>query len=265
MKEIMYNQSSVLASTVLFVLMLLAIECGYRFGLSVKKNTSESYRAYINGLQSSLLGILALLIAFTFSIALQRFDSRSDAVVDEANAIGTTYLLTQLLPISVRTEVQHSLRDYLDLRVKESTAALNHSNERTKLLANANLQLDILWAYAIQAGNENTNIVTSGLFIQALNEMIDSFGRRIATVDRHVPEFVLVLLSFVLIINASVIGYSVGIIRQRPSLISYIMIGIIVLLVFIIIDLDRPRRGLIQVSQKSLIDLQIAISKDLIK
>ncbi|MDP1765389.1 MAG: hypothetical protein Q8K83_00665 [Methylotenera sp.] len=106
MKEIMYNQSSILIALVLFIFMILAIEVGYRLGHKVKMRASESYKAHIDAAQTSLLGILALLIAFTFSIALQRFDSRSDAVVDEANAIGTAYLRTQLIPISVRNDAQ---------------------------------------------------------------------------------------------------------------------------------------------------------------
>ncbi|MDP1765388.1 MAG: hypothetical protein Q8K83_00660 [Methylotenera sp.] len=119
-----------------------------------------------------------------------------------------------------------------------------------------------MWRYAIQAAERDAGPVTSGLFIQSLNEVIDSFGRRVATIDRHVPEAVLLLLSFVFIVTCSILGFSIGITGHRPSLVSYIMIGLIVLLVFIIIDLDHPRRGLIQVSQKSLIDLQTSINKN---
>lgn len=262
MKEIMYNQSSILIAVVLFASMLLAIEAGYRLGLKVKMSVSKSYKAQIDAAQASLIGILALLIAFTFSIAIQRFDSRSDAVVDEANAIGTAYLRTQLIPVSVRNDAQQSLRDYLDLRVQASSASLDHPAERIALLVKANQTLDTLWRYAIQAADENAGPVTSGLFIQSLNEVIDSFGRRIATIDRHVPEAVLLLLSFVFIITGSILGFSIGVTGHRPSLVSYIMTGLIVLLVFIIIDLDHPRRGLIQVSQKSLIDLQTSINKE---
>lgn len=144
---------------------------------------SETYKAHIDAAQTSLLGILALLIAFTFSIALQRFDRRSDAVVDEANAIGTAYLRTQLIPISVRNDAQQSLRNYLDLRAQASTASLDHPAERNALLVKANQTLDTLWRYAIQAAEKDAGPVTSGLFIQSLNEVIDSFGRRVATID----------------------------------------------------------------------------------
>ncbi len=262
MKVIMYNQSSVLIALVLLGCMVIAIELGYRLGLKAQNSASESYRQHIDAVQTSLLGILALLIAFTFSIALQRFDSRSEAVVDEANAIGTAYLRTQLLPTSVRGEAQQSLRYYLSLRVKASTIPLDNQIARDAILLKANQTLNTLWHYAIQAAKEDARPVMSGLFIQSLNELIDSFGRRTATIDRHVPEAVLFLLCTAFVVTGSVIGFSVGITSHRPSFVSYIMVGLIVLLVFIIIDLDHPRRGLIQVSQKRLIELQSSVNAE---
>jgi hypothetical protein len=231
-------------------------------GLKAQNRASESYRQHIDQVQTSLLGILALLLAFTFSIALQRFDSRSEAVVDEANAIGTTYLRAQLLPTSVRDRVQLSLRNYLNLRVKASTTPLDNPAARAAFILKANQTLNTLWDFAIQAAKEDARPVTSGLFIQSLNELIDSFGRRSATIDRHVPEAVLFLLCIAFIVTGSVIGFTVGITNHRPSFVSYIMIGLIVLLVFIIIDLDHPRRGLIQVSQNSLIELLSSINAE---
>ena len=260
MKEIMYTQSSLLICAILFMCMLIAIEVGYRLGFRIRKRADASYKSHIDALQSSLLSILALLIAFTFSIALQRFDSRSDAVVDEANAIGTAYLRAELLPDAKRDDVRQSLREYLDLRVQSSQTTLDHSAERERLISKANQTLDTLWHYAIEAAEIDANPVTSGLFIQSLNEVIDSFGRRIATIDRHVPEAVLLLLCVVLISTGGIMGFNVGITGRRPSLVGYVMVGLIILLIFIIIDLDHPRRGTIKVSQKSLIDLQKSIT-----
>jgi hypothetical protein len=258
MKEFMYNQNSIVIALVLFVFILIAIEAGYRIGL--KTNNNESYKMHVNAVQSSLLGLLALLIAFTFSIAIQRFDNRSDAVVDEANAIGTTYLRTELLPISIRSDIQQSIRDYVDLRVTASATPLNHVAKQSELRLKATHIQTILWRQAMVAVEKDPRPVTSGLFVQSLNELIDSYGRRIVSLDRHVPEAVLLLLSFVFIVTGGVTGYAVGITNQRPSSIGYIMVGLFVLLVFLIIDLDHPRQGLIKVNQQSLIDLRNSIT-----
>jgi hypothetical protein len=98
MSEFVYATDSALIAALLFVSMALAIELGYRIGLTRKASADDAARAHVNAIQASIMGILALLLGFTFSLSLQRFDSRSAAVVDEANAIGTTWLRAQLLP-----------------------------------------------------------------------------------------------------------------------------------------------------------------------
>jgi hypothetical protein len=90
--------------------------------------------------------------------------------------------------------------------------------------------------------------------------MIDALEVRDAALNRHVPEVVLLLLYGTFLMTGSIVGYASGVYGHRASYITYVMVGLIVLLVFVIIDLDRPRRGLIEVSQKSLQDLQASIS-----
>lgn len=259
MREIMYGLNSLIIAGILLSSMALAVELSYRIGRAREKSVSEANRAQINAIQASLLGILALLLGFTFSLALQRFDSRSQAVVNEANAIGTTYLRAQLLPPSVRPEAQKRLQSYVGLRVQSGAVSLANEAERQIMLNKANELLDTLWGYAGRAAQEDKSPVTSGLFIQSLNEAIDAYGRRDAELNRHVPEVILFLLFITFLLTGGVLGYSSGISGHRPSLVTHILIVLIVVLAFIIIDLDRPRRGLIQVDQSSLINLKTAI------
>ena len=261
MHEFTYEISSFWIAAFLFGSMTLAIEAGYRIGLR-NRAAEESSRAQVSTIQASMLGILALLLGFTFSLSLQRFDSRSMAVVDEANAIGTAYLRAELLPNSVRGEVKKLLRQYLDLREQAGVIALDRQEERRALTTQSGRIQNALWEYASHAAKEDANPVTTGLFIQALNELIDSFGRRDAALDRHVPELVLLLLYATFLMAGVILGYTSGIVGQRASVASYIMVALIVLLVFIIIDLDRPRRGLITVSHKSLTELRSAIDAE---
>ncbi len=116
-----------------------------------------------------------------------------------------------------------------------------------------------LWDYARRAAELNPNPVISGLFIQALNEMIDSYGRNVAQVSRTVPQPVLILLFGTLLVAAGVVGLTAGSGGQRPSLASFAMITLILGLTFVILDLDRPQRGRITVSNQSLLDLQASI------
>lgn len=261
MTELMYDINSGAIAGVLFGSMLLAIEIGLRVGFSAKNSATEASRSHVSAIQSSILGILALLLAFTFSLSLQRFDSRSEAVVNEANAIGTAYLRAQLLPASLRDDAQVALREYLELRVQASAVSGIERAEREELLTKTARSQTTLWGFARRAAeaNPNPNPVTSGLFIQSLNEVFDAFGRRVAALDRHVPEMVLLLLYGTFVMAGAIVGFASGAGGHRPSMASYIMIVLMVVLVFIILDLDRPRRGVIEVSQKSLYDLQAAI------
>ena len=254
----MYDVHVGLIAGILLISTALALEIGFRAGLGRKDSATEESKAHVNATQSSLLGILALLLAFTFSLSLQRFDTRSDAVVNEANAIGTAYLRAQLLPPPLRKDVQALLRDYLDLRVQGSSLSMVQDEYASQMTRAAAAQT-ALWDHARRSAEMEPNPVTTGLFVQSLNELIDSFGRRDAAVSRHVPEVVLLLLYGTFLISCVIIGFACGMGGQRPSLATYSMVALIIALVFVILDLDRPRRGLIEVSQKSLLDLQAAI------
>ena len=120
MKELMYDIDVGLIAGILLVSTVAALEVGYRVGVRIKERTDELSRTHIHLTETATLSLLALLLAFTFSLSLQRYDSRSDQVVDEANAIGTAYLRVDLLPPSLRDEVRGLMREYVNLRVKAS-------------------------------------------------------------------------------------------------------------------------------------------------
>lgn len=256
MKEIMYDHNSVLIVSILFVVLILATETGYRIGRRLGDGTSDSSKSQVNSIQASILGVLALLLGFTFSLSLQRFDSRSQAVINEANAIGTVMLRTELLPESYRATTKALVVDYLDYRVRAASISLDHAKQRDAELRESNRLLDALWQQATRAADKDPNPVTTGLFIQSLNELIDAYGTRDAALNRHVPEVVLFLMFGTFILTATLVGYAAGVSGHRASFATYILEILIVCLVFVVIDLDRPRRGLIEVSHQSLIELQ---------
>ncbi len=258
MPELMYGLNSVLIAVILLGTMLIGIELGTRAGMAAKRNVDEAGRSQVNSIQASLLGVLALLLGFTFSLALQRYDARSNAVVEEANAIGTAYLRAQLLPESVRDDSLALFRDYVDSRLRTSAVSLDQVQERAELVAESNRIANELWRLAVLAAEERPG-ATLNLYLQSLNETIDAFSARDAVLDRHVPEIVLMLLYLTFVLTGVLVGYASGITGHRTSFATYILIVLIVMLVFIIIDLDRPRRGLIEVSQQNMLDLQASM------
>ncbi|HSN81764.1 MAG TPA: hypothetical protein VLS88_04245 [Polyangiales bacterium] len=259
MREIMYDKNSALIAVIVYASIAVGIEVGHFLGRRMQGRVTEPSKAHVNAIQASLLGVLALLLGFTFSLALQRFSDRSEAVVAEANAIGTAYLRARLLPGTVQSEVKAALQRHADLRVRAGAVTLDDERDRRALLAKTNENLDSLWRIASRAAKEDPNPVTSGLFVQALNDLIDAYGTRDAALERHVPEVVLFLLYGTFILTGIVLGYGARVSGHRSSFATYILIGLVVVLAFVIVDLDRPRRGMIKVDQGSLHGLKTAI------
>ncbi|MHB8789011.1 MAG: bestrophin-like domain [Desulfobulbaceae bacterium] len=258
MREIMYSQSSVFVVFGLSILMLLAMEIGFRNGRRQKRRATEAI-TQANAVLASMLGLLALLLAFTFSASLQRYNDRSKTVVAEANAIGTTYLRARLLPGEMQDEVQGLLRQYLDIRIQEGYVDSTKPELHQALLHQGKLMEGQLWSHAIKAAELDGRPVTSGLFIQALNELIDTSATRNAALNRHVPEIVLFLMFATIVLTTATLGYASGIAGHRVTLAAFVLMVLIALVVYLIIDLDRPRRGPVQVSHESMLSLQQSI------
>lgn len=256
MNELLYNHSAAGITFVLALGMLAMLELGFRLGRPGAAATGEALRTHINSVQASLLGLLALIIGFTFAVALQHYDARSTAVVTEANALGTTWLRTAMLAEPARQEMRALLRRYVETRVQEGHQALSLGKQRAVELEVSTRLQDEMWQLTARIVAKDAGPVTSGLFVQTLNDSIDAFGSRNAFLARHVPEVVLWILFATFAVTAAVLGYSAGIAGHRPPLASVLMMALIVLVTYLIIDLDRPRRGLIQISQLSMQELQ---------
>ncbi len=260
-QEILYAYSSVAIVTMLFIAMIMLNEVGFRIGRFVQSSTASEVKSLTGSIQASILGLLALLLGFTFSMSMQRYDNRSMALIDEANAIGTAVLRVQLLPEKYRDEADRLFQEYVGLRLDIGQIDLTKTEERDKYNKKiANVQ-DKLWSLAISATEIDPRPVTTGAFLKSLNDVIDSQGKRNALLRMQVPEVVLLLLFVVFISSGGILGYSAGLSGTRMIAPIVLVSILITLIVFIIIDLDRPKRGLIQVDQSVMIELLTNVKK----
>lgn len=247
----MYDIPTIYLAAGLMLGMLAAMVGGYLIGKRRMRFVNDEFRTQTTAVQGSLLGLLALLIGFTFSLALSRHDARSAAVVEEANAIGTAWLRIDFLPPDMQEDARTDLRRYLRLRVEASEITADQHQRRKRLVANAEAAFAELWETAGDAAQARPGPGAVS-FGTALNDMVDSLASRSATIDRHVPEVVLMLMYLTFILSGAMLGYSSAIAGARPATPVYLMMMLIVLMVFLIVDLDRPRRGLIEVDQSPL-------------
>jgi hypothetical protein len=242
---------------VIFVVGLALIwgvsELGWRLG-----QRGDGHSTNIGTLESATAGLLALIIGFTFAMALSRFEARRDAVVQEANAIGTTALRARLLPEPHRAESLKLLREYVQVRIAafhsgHSFAELKTTVERSNAIQEA------LWKQARAVGENDKALVPSGFFIQSLNQMIDAQGVRLAALRNRIPSIVLVMLYVLAAAAGGFVGYASAMDPRLTRLPVVIMGLLISLVLYLIIDLDRPNSGFITNNQQAMIDVAESI------
>ncbi len=194
-------------------------------------------------------------------MAQSRYALRQELVVEEANDIGTTYLRSRQLPEPYKTEIANLLRSYVEARLDSARAGVDR--ERLKEAHDRAIQLqNKLWSNALGAVTKDDRMTVTGLFIQSLNNVIDTQEKRLAATENHVPEIVLSLLFVVALVAVLGIGYGSGLSAHRNLFSTTMMSLLIMMVITVIIDLDRPSRGWIRVSQNSMIRLQESLSTD---
>jgi hypothetical protein len=143
----------------------------------------------VRTLEAAVLGLLALIIAFTFAMALSRYEARRDAVLSEANAVGTTALRARLLPEPHNAETLRLLRDYVKVRLDAAQRAFGAAEFDAAIARSGQIQ-EALWQQAMAVAAKNQDLVPTGLFIDALNKMIDEHEKRLTAFRNHVPNVV---------------------------------------------------------------------------
>ncbi len=233
------------------------IEVGFRLGRRYERRSDDAARAHVSALQAAMLGLLALLLGFTFAMAISRFDTRRSLVLDEANAIGTTYLRAQLLPAESAREIDELLRSYVAARLRAYDAGIEGPRLEEAEAAASGIQ-DRLWAITVALAREDAHSVVLGWFVQSLNEVIDLQERHRTSLENHVPEIVFHLLFAVSVAALGFVAYGSGLTGQRRFVSTGIVAVLIVLVLVTILDVDRPRRGLIEVGYESMLRLEAA-------
>lgn len=206
----------------------------------------------VGTLAGAALGILALLLAFSFSIALARYDARREAVLHEANAIGSTANFALLLPPKARPPILALLRRYAGVRV---ALGVPYGPEKLRRDIATSVELQgQLWSRAAQLAEADPRSLPVSQFVASLNEQGNVHEERITTLRARIPEEVIAMLVAVAVVAMGFVGFHGGLGGRRRVASRAVMAITIAALVVLIVDLDRPARGLIDVSVQPLVD-----------
>jgi hypothetical protein len=237
---------------------LAAAELGRFVGVARRRHCGASMSAEITTLQASMLALLALLIGFTFSMALTLFEARRQAVLDEANAIRAIALRARLLPEPYASEVRKLLREYIQRRID----VLRDPQDQVSIEAATRRSDDLqaqLWQQAVEinATDPRVNIV---LFVQPLNQAIDLQETRLFAARNRVPGALFLLLYAVAVVAVGFSGFAVGLEGKQGPIPAAILGALVASVIGLIADIDRPRSAFITISQQPIFDVQASLA-----
>jgi hypothetical protein len=247
-------ESELAVFVLIIVLMLAFAELGFRLGLRLHATNDVARKGQIAAIQAAVLGLLALLLGFTFSMAVERYETRRSLVVQEADAINTTYLRASLLPDAHQAPVKDSLRRYVDVRLKYWPLVDDPAMRAEGMRLIKDIQTE-LWKHASEAAKEAPSDITA-TFIESLNETINTDAERISAMRAGIPNGVWLLLVMVAACGCVTTSYGAGAEGVRSKLGSVFLPVLITVVIVLIFDISHARIGLIQVGQEALVDLQ---------
>jgi hypothetical protein len=242
-----------LSALFLVALVIAFIECGRRIRLRRKDDDASKGLSVIDG---AVFGLMGLLLAFSFSGAEGRFETRRQLIVQETNAIGTAYLRVDLLPEAAQPQIRYDFRAYVDSRI---TFYKEVTSDRARTIKNFEHSIELqkkVWTETVAAAKQTGSPAVLSLVVSSLNDMIDITTTRLVALQTHPPLAIYITLVLLALASALIAGFGMGDSGKRPWLHTLVYAVALTATVYTIIDLEFPRIGIVRVDRydQTLID-----------
>lgn len=236
---------------------IILLEIGRRIGARRLAAEGEASSKGVGPIEGAVFGLMGLILAFSFSGALTRFDDRRRLVVEEANDIGTAWLRIDLLPPESQPPMRDLFRRYLDSRIETYKKLPDVDAAKAELQQSIKLQNEI-WSSAVAASQKTPTPQAGMLLLPALNTMIDITATRTEAARLHPPTIIFVMLGVLTLACALFAGYDMAARQGLNLLHSAAFALVLVVTIYVIVDLEYPRLGLIQMtdSDQVMVDLR---------
>ncbi len=240
-KSILIETDALYISILLLLVMTAILFFAYNLGEKSKRVSTED-----SGILGSMVGLFALLLAFSFGMAGSRFENRKNNLIEETNCIGTAILRSDIYPDSSKVAFRHDFEKYLDARILFFKAKKNDPNIEVAL-KNADKAAKSLWKRASFYAKQKEYFLQSNMMLPALNNMFDIASTIDALFNSYVPETIIYLLLVFALILSFYVGFNAGFKQHidKIFLLGFCLLTSIV--IYTILDLDRPRRGAINI------------------
>jgi hypothetical protein len=240
-QPVLYETPSWVLCAGLLVVLSVAVELGFRIG-SGRRRDDNAASGGAGTMEAAVFLLFGLLLALTFSFVVSRADDRRHLVLEETNAIHTAYLRCDIAPNPLRGELRAKMRAYVGERASEALAGTDLMLASETIRRAVALQGE-MWASAVSLVRAHPDAGAYGRLMDALNHMIEMQSARDAMLEAHLPSAVLVFLCLTAIVAAVVAGYTLGVTGQRHAVTAVGFVLLTVLVAYVILDMDRPRRG----------------------
>jgi hypothetical protein len=227
--------------SIVFLILVAAYRLGDYFGKKNIGTDKEAPMSRVSSIQAGLMGLLGVMLAFSFSLSSQRYEKRRELVIDESLKIGAAYFRAGLLPDTLKRNLRGLLEEFLDSRIQFYQP--ENTGEQMLEIQKKSENLEVLlWANTAKLGKSTPNLNTN-VNILALNEMIDKTNTISSEFQTRVPISIFMLLVFISICTLLIIGYSNGITMKKNIGFAIILNLVLCSILLLIIDMDRPTNG----------------------
>jgi hypothetical protein len=243
--------------------MTISAEVGFRLGRRWHPGSDDAYRRHFGSVLGSLLGLLALLLSFTFVMSANRYEARRQLVLSDANSLESLYLLSSLLPEESRRPFKQSLRKYVNLR--SQVARLRHDpslEEITDLSAEVEVLHSQMWKTTRESATANPPARFAEPILKGLIDALSIHRARMFGWESRVPDSIICLLLLGCVAGMGAIGLSGGLGNHRGLPARVIVTILLCSTIYVVLDLDRPHEGLIHISQSPMLHLQSTLEGD---
>lgn len=233
-----------------FVLAVIAVAAGYFLTAWLRKGKSNYDENAFGMGQAAIFGLVALILAFSFSFAAERFEARRALVVNEADAVDTAYLRADFLASAPRADFRRTIASYIKERLDIYDAAniTGEVADQRKALA---LQ-EHLWALAVAAVRADPRSEAAIALANAVNETIDTSEQQRAAIENHVPAPILDIVLLSTLVGAALLGMTFGRARAPNAVVSVFFCLLFAATLYAIVDLDNVQGGFIHIDTRPL-------------
>jgi hypothetical protein len=235
------------------ITVLTSLYLGQRYGTYNIKKSPDLQQSAVGSVVGAVFALLAFVLAFTFQIAANHYDSRKSILLEEVTNIRTTYLRAGLIDEPICSGTRKMLIDYVDQRVELT----RDFSKLPKVLSQSQQILDTLWNYAELLAKRDRSSEVYALYTSSVNDLVDNHNQRVTVaLEYRIPVAVFYVLYIILFFSMFLLGYQFGISGKGSFRINVTLAIVFSLVMFLITALDRPELGLAKVNQKPLYTLQ---------